>query len=64
MNIYLRDSRGSVIGWTKPFSDRIYIYNYRGEMMGWFDVPKNVTFNRKGERTGTGNQVVRLLHAP
>ncbi len=61
MNTYLRDRKGQLIGWTKQSGNRLYMFNNRGELLGSYHQSQNTTFNRKGERVGTGNQIVRLL---
>lgn len=60
-NTFFRDRKGQLLGRMQQNGDSLYMFNHRGELLGWYHESQNVTFNRRGERFGTGNQVARLL---
>lgn len=59
----IRDKHGKNIGWYQTNSNGyIYIYSNKDGMLGWYIPSADVTFDRKGQRVGYGNQLISLLY--
>lgn len=58
---FLRDSSGNLLGKIEDFGGKYWIYDSHGTSLGKFDPKINVTFDKSGNRIGTGNLLTTLI---
>ena len=57
----IKDWQGRVLGETEQIGTKLWLFDFYGRRLGYYDSANNTTYDWHGRRIGTGNIVMTLL---
>jgi hypothetical protein len=58
----LKDARGQTIGRIQQMGNQLVIYDRAGQRLGHYQESMNTTYDKRGQRFGSGNLLTMLLN--
>ena len=57
----IKDHTGRLIAYTEQRGNRLWLHDWTGKMLGYYDLSTNKTYEWTGRYVGPGNIVMTLL---